>query len=517
MHDKDEDNHAITGQPINELEPAEVTHKKTDELLRKREEHYQILLDTIPHGIQEIDTSGSILFVNKAYARIYGCEEGEVIGTSVLDKLLHDSDREKLRNYLKYLLKDQPTPTPYFEKNRTKEGRNIDVQIDWNYKRDRKGRIVGFISVVTDITERKQAEEALKESEEKHHNLIEHANDAIISINQTGMIVGSNKKAEEMFGYSREEMIGKPSYLLVAEQHIPRQKKILKKFAEAGIRLDIYKNILEGKALRKDGKEFDVDFSYYVLDIRGELIATAIIRDISKRKMAEKKLIDYQNQLKALSAELTLTEEKERRRFADYLHDQIGQQLCGLKLKIATLQNHISSNDASETLNNSLKIIEQTIKDVRFLTIELSPPVLYQLGLEAGLEWLSGKIHEQYGVLVTFEDDGEDKPIADDVKILLFRAVRELLINVAKHAQVQNARVSIGRDDAHVRICVHDEGVGFDLLDKESSNRGIQGYGLFNITERLDQLGGHLDIASQPGRGTHITLVAPLSNSVEGL
>ena len=164
-----------------------------------------------------------------------------------------------------------------------------------------------------------------------------------------------------------------------------------------------------------------------------------------------------------------------------------------------------------------MKILEQTIKDVRFLTIELSPPVLYQLGLEAGLEWLSGKIHEQYGVLVTFEDDGEDKPIADDVKILLFRAVRELLINVAKHAQVQNARVSIGRDDAHVRICVHDEGVGFDLLDKKSSNRGIQGYGLFNITERLDQLGGHLDIASQPGRGTHITLVAPLSSSVEEL
>ena len=132
------------------------------------------------------------------------------------------------------------------------------------------------------------------------------------------------------------------------------------------------------------------------------------------------------------------------------------------------------------------------------------------------LRWKGFKIHEQYGVTVTFEDDEEDKPI-DDVKILLFRAAGELLINVAKHAQVHNAKVSIGRAASHIRICVHDEGVGFDVLDKKSSNRGMQGYGLFNITERLDQLGGHLEIESQPNRGTHITLVATLSSSVEEL
>ena len=278
------DNHKIKRQPINELETAEAKHKKTDALLRKSEEHYQTLLDTIPHGIQEIDTSGSIIFVNKAYNRIYGCEEGEVIGTSILDKLAHDSERDKLRDYLKRLLKDQPTPTPYFEKNRTKEGRIIDVQVDWNYKRDKKGRVVGFISVITDITERKKAEEALKESEEKYHNLIEHANDAIVSINREGMIIGFNKKAEKMFGYSREEMLGKPSYLLVVQQHREKQKRILKKFAETGTRLYMENKIIEGKGLRKDGKEFDVEFSYYFLDIRGELIATAIIRDISERK-----------------------------------------------------------------------------------------------------------------------------------------------------------------------------------------------------------------------------------------
>jgi PAS domain S-box-containing protein len=504
----------IKEQPANEVKTAEVKHKKTDALHRKREEDYQTLLDTIPHGIQEIDTSGNIVYVNKAYNRMYGCEEGEVLGTSILDKLPHDPEREKLRDYLKILVEDQPTPTPFFETNRTKEGRIIDVQVDWNYKRDKKGHLVGFISVVTDITERKQAEEALKESEEKYYNLIEHANDAIVSINRDGMIIGFNKKAEEMFGYYREEVLEKSAYLLAPLEKRDNQKKIFEQHTEKR-RID--KKVIEGMGLRKNGQEFFSEFSFYTLDLHGESITTSIIRDISERKMAEQKLIDYQNRLKALTAELTLTEEKERRSFADYLHDQIGQQLCGLKLKVESLQSDISSTPASETLNNSLIIIEQIIQEIRFLTIELSPPILYQLGLEAALEWLSEKIHEQYGVIVTFEDDGKDKPIEDDVKILLFRAVRELLVNVAKHAQVQNAKVSIGRDDCHIRICVHDEGVGFDLLDRKSSNRENQGYGLFNITERLDQLGGHLKIESQPNRGTHLTIVAPLSSSGEEL
>ena len=152
-------------------------NQKIDRLPRKSEEDYQTLLDTIPHGIQEIDTSGIIVFVNEAYNRIFGYEKGEVIGTSILDKLADDSRRDKLRDYLKSLLKDQPTPTPFFEKNQTKEGRIIEVQVDWNYKRDNKGGIVGFISVLTDISERKNAEI-------QREKLITELNDALSEITE---------------------------------------------------------------------------------------------------------------------------------------------------------------------------------------------------------------------------------------------------------------------------------------------------------------------------------------------
>ena len=386
---QENDKHPIKGQPVNEVATTEEKYNRTDALLRKSEEHYQTLLDTIPHGIQEIDTSGIIIFVNKAYLRIYDCEEGEVIGTSMMDKLISESERDKLRDYLKRLLKDQPTPTPFFEKNRTKDGRIIDVQVDWNYKRDNKGRIVGFISVLTDITERKQAEQ---------------------------------------------------------------------------------------------------------------------------------KLIAYQKQLQSLTSKITLTEEQERRHFAEFLHDEVGQQLFAVQLQLELLKGSLSSDTNTRILDNAINNIKKVMTNSRSLTYELSSPILNELGFEKALEWLGEQIHEKYAIMVTFKDDKQEKPLADDVKTFLYQAVRELLTNVAKHARTKNASVSIKKEDSNIRICVEDNGIGFNSQNKHSSDGSkIEGFGLFHITERLEQLGGQLLIESQPNRGTHITLVVPLSSSFHGL
>jgi PAS domain S-box-containing protein len=504
----------VKEQPINGLETAEGKYNKKAALLRKSQEDYQTLLDTIPHGIQEIDTSGRIIFVNKAYNTIFGYEEGELIGTSILDKLVNDSKRDELSNYLKRLLKDQPTPTPFFEKNRTKKGRIIDVQVDWNYKRDNKGRIIGFISVLTNITERKKAEETLKKSETKYYNLIEHANDAIISINKAGLIIGFNKKAEELFGYSREEIVGKSSYLFTSQQHGEKQKKLLKQFAETGIILPMENKISEGKGLRKDGKVIDVEFSYYILDIHGEFIATSIVRDISERKMTEKKLNDYQKRLKSLTSNLTLTEEQERRRFAEFLHDDIGQQLFASQLQLELLKGSLSSSKNTKTLDKAINYIKNVIDQSRSLTFELSSPILHELGFEKALEWLAEQTHEKYDIRVVFKDDKQEKPLEYDVKTLLYQAVRELLINVAKHAQTKNASISVMKDNSNIRIYVKDQGVGFALPNKDFSDTKIEGFGLFRISERLNQLGGQIEIESYPNRGTQVTLVAPLSKKV---
>jgi signal transduction histidine kinase len=233
--------------------------------------------------------------------------------------------------------------------------------------------------------------------------------------------------------------------------------------------------------------------------------------EIDERKGAEQNLIDYQKKLKALTTELIVSEQKQRRDFADYLHDEIGQQLFATRLQLEQLKESISSSKYSSILANAINNLNLLIDHSRSLTTELSPPILYELGLEKALEWLAEQTNKKYDILVTFQDDNKKKPLEDEVKIFLYQAVSELLINVVKHGETKNVSVSVKRDNSSIRIGVEDSGVGFNPQNIHSSGNTHEGFGLFRITERLNQLGGQFAIESHPNRGTHIILAAPLS------
>jgi signal transduction histidine kinase len=157
-------------------------------------------------------------------------------------------------------------------------------------------------------------------------------------------------------------------------------------------------------------------------------------------------------------------------------------------------------------------LIEQAIHYTRSLTFELSPPVLYDLGFDAAVEWLVEQIQDQHHIQVDLEDDRQSKPMSDEIRISLFKAVRELLINIAKHAKAHKAKVSTRREDNTLRIIVEDDGVGFSLPEDKLLGK-IAGYGLFSIRERLKHLGGSFEIESNLGCGTRVTLVAPLEQA----
>ncbi len=217
-----------------------------------------------------------------------------------------------------------------------------------------------------------------------------------------------------------------------------------------------------------------------------------------------------QERLRSLASQLILAEERERRRIATALHDRVAQTLALSKLKLEAVQESVSSTDLAKPLDEIHRLIEQAIQDTRSLTFEVSPPILYQLGLEAAVEWLTQRVQDQHGILSNFEDDGQPKPLDEDIRVLLFQAVHELLFNVVKHAHAQSVKVAIGRSGDKVQIAVEDDGVGFDISAISSHWSTNDGFGFFSISQRLDHLGGHLDIESQPGHGTRVTLVAPL-------
>jgi len=228
-------------------------------------------------------------------------------------------------------------------------------------------------------------------------------------------------------------------------------------------------------------------------------------------KQAEKKLLDYQSQLKSLASKLVQTEERERRRIAMALHDSIGQELVIAKLMLESSRESVSNSDVLTSLNKVCEIIGWVIEDTHLLTFELSDPILHELGLTAAVErYLCEEIEQKNGIQFELHCDEPFNNLNEDIRTALFRNVRELLLNVVRHAKADNVKVRISRSDARIHVSVEDDGVGFNPAELAPTPLTKAGFGLFSCRELLEQLGGHLEIESEPGRGSKITLIVPM-------
>jgi signal transduction histidine kinase len=208
---------------------------------------------------------------------------------------------------------------------------------------------------------------------------------------------------------------------------------------------------------------------------------------------------------------LIQTQEQERRLIATEIHDRIGQALAVAKIKLGGLRAALGPGEASHGVEEIRDIVTQTIRDTRTLTFELSPPVLYELGLGPALEWLTEFIRQQSDLPVTIASDGSDEILNIQQRVLLFRAVRELLYNIVKHAAAQTAEIRIRNRPDGIRIEVSDDGAGFDVgALGEKKNGPEAGFGLFSIREQIQYYGGRLDITSKPGEGTRVSISLPV-------
>jgi PAS domain S-box-containing protein len=461
--------------------------------LEVSERKYRELVENAHEGIWIIDEKGVIKFVNRRMREITGHEHLENKNIRELFdwynlKLLDGVMGRNRLNYvaqqeLEISCKDRPfaavimSSVPLFE----------------------DGQFTGAFAMFSDIT-------ALRETEKRFRKIFEDAAIAIYLVDMDGYLLDSNPALQAMLGYSKEELYRVSFEEFTHPEDIPESARFFKELVE-GTRDSFSQEI---RYVRKDGELVWSQVTGSMLRGPGgePQFTIAMAEDITPRKQSEDEIRTYQVQLQSLASELSLTEERERRRLATDLHDHIGQALAVSKIKLGVLQKTVSSEAVLQPIGEVREMIEQMIQNTRSLTFELSLPVLYELGFEAAVEWFAKDVRDKHNIMVDVQKDMLPIPMDDELKVLLFRTVRELLMNIVKHSQARHARVSIVRDGESLSIKVEDDGVGMGdaVLNKKGS------FGLFSVRERLHYLGGSLQIESDDGSGTRVTLTVPLHN-----
>ena len=237
-----------------------------------------------------------------------------------------------------------------------------------------------------------------------------------------------------------------------------------------------------------------------------------LLQEIEVRKKVEVELLAQQQRLQEMALDVSMAEERERDRIASELHDQVGQRLILAKIKIDTLASKLTSGECEAEAVGIETLIDQTIQDIRSLTFQIRPPLLASAGLEAALRWLGEELQADFGLEVTFSDDGREKPLRYEVRSTVFQAVRELMLNVAKHAGTNRCRVSFSRPGDGMMIRVEDDGVG---LKAGVANGGARcgGFGLLNVRQKIEHLGGLFTIETKETGGTRATVIIPLETA----
>lgn len=352
-----------------------------------------------------------------------------------------------------------------------------------------------------EIRERENAQLALMESEKKYRTVVEEATQGIM-VMQEGRRIFYNPAWLEMTGYSVEEYDSMSFQSLVFADDLETVEN-----AYQGLVTGYeFKAVPDFRITTKSGDIKWLSVRGARIDWEGKPAEMVFIKDITERKQQELKLQSYKQQLQALASQLTLTEERERRRIAVELHDHVGQALALARIQLAAAQNSQTEAARVALLGDTSDILKDAIKQTRSLIFELSSPVLNEMGLKAAIsEWLQTYAETQAGLKTELVEIGPDLPLSADLRAILFRNVRELLTNVIRHAQATNVRVTLEQTPTLASVTVQDDGIGFQA-DGISPQLG---FGLFSIQEQMNDLGGSLTIQSATGEGTKITLCVP--------
>ncbi|MFA4970694.1 MAG: PAS domain S-box protein, partial [Sulfuritalea sp.] len=445
------------------------------------------LIGFMQDGLSVVDTNGAHLDVNPALCRMTGFSREELIGSGLPHPYWPPEEYEAIQAAFRTVLEGN-TNTLELTFMR-KSGERFPVFVSPSAVRDAQGRLVGYMATMKDITARRKAEDELKVSQQRFRDIV-NATDGIVweADARTFDFTFVSQQAERLLGYPAGDWL-QPGFWV---EHLhPDDKAWAPIYCEACTQ-KMAPHDFEYRFIARDGRTIWLHDIVTVVTEGGEpRWLRGIMIDITQGKEAEQQLREMAvsleamvqertKQLRRLSAQLTMTEERERRMLAEDLHDNLGQLLAVIKIKLTTL----TAGSPPSAVNEVVALVDQAERSARSITMELSPPILHRLGLMPALEWLGDEIERVYGIAVRIHGDPCDRPLGQEIQAVLYRSVRELLINVAKHAGVNDASVSCLCSESQLVLAVDDDGCGFDPADHRGAMSGQRSFGLSSIYER---------------------------------
>jgi len=478
--------------------------RQADEALRKTSETLQALVEASPVGIAILDPEGIVGMWNPAAERIFGWSEAEVLGRPL--PTVPDGKEEEHRALREMVLKGGASSGVEVQR-RAKGGSLLDISLSTAPLRDVEGNISGIVGMMADITERKHAEEKLREREEWLSTTLSSIGDAVIATDIAGRVTFLNPAAQSLTGWGREEAVGRPLgeiFKLVSEETGKPLDDPVTDVMKGGVVVGLANHTA---LVARDGSTRPIeDSGAPIRDRDGNVTGVVIVfHDVSERRWAA-------DELRRLTARLLEVQEDERRQVAYDIHDGLGQLMTAASMHLEAFTGYRDSaalEAADAEFVKAKRCLQEAVVEMRRMVSELGPLLLEDVGLVEASRRLLSDMAERIGWETEFESEGPDERLDGIAETALFRIVQEALANAAKHADSPKVTVAFRRERNAFHLEVRDWGRGFltsGVSDKPERGRHV---GLLGMRERAALVGGDLSVESWPEDGTRVIVKVP--------
>ena len=480
--------------------------EKAKNAILASEAKYKELIEQASDGIFISNRDGRYIDVNTSACRMLGYSKEELLQMSGADILYHPEDVELLHQSYDAL----KTGQSYIRETTLKRKDGSELEVESNSKMLSDGR---FIGIVRDLTERKKADKAIRESEERYRVLVDNATEALVVFDvKKQKFVNVSESAEKLFKMSREEL------LKLGPQDVSPEYQPDGRLSSEAVKENV-NDTIEGKKPSfewihkdKEGNMIPCEVWLVRLPSENEILIRGTLIDISERKKAAEEIKTNSELLRELYSYLQNIREEERTHIAREIHDELGQQLTGLKMDLFWINRHLKTEEKkiTEKLATTLSLIDTTITTVRKIATELRPSILDDLGLAAALEWQGEEFEKRSDIKVKFVSTLNETAVSPHISTALFRIYQELLTNIARHSKASMVNTNVYIESDNLNLKVDDNGAGFEV-DNILSKKTL---GLRGIKERTSLIGGTYEIKSVPERGTNVLISVPLHNTI---